>query len=73
MPTHLLTGAGAGIGEAVARVLHDRGDRLVLLARNDDRAAELAQRFPGARTLVRTLSDAGAVMLASSKSAPSGR
>ena len=57
MPTHLLTGAGAGIGEAVARVLHDRGDRLVLLARNDDRAAELAQRFPGARTLVADLAD----------------
>ena len=57
MPTHLLTGAGSGIGAAVARRLHDRGDRLVLLARTPERAAELTRNYPGAVTLVADLSD----------------
>ncbi|WP_344070047.1 SDR family oxidoreductase [Streptomyces crystallinus] len=57
MATHLITGAGSGIGAAVARRLHERGDELVLLARDAGRAKELAGRFPGARTLVADLAD----------------
>ena len=41
----LLTGAGSGIGEAVADALHTRGDDLVLLARNQQRADDLRQRY----------------------------
>ncbi|MCF6522384.1 SDR family oxidoreductase [Streptomyces sp. JJ36] len=52
MATHLITGAGSGIGAAVARRLQDRGDTLWLLARDAGRARELADAFPGARTLV---------------------
>lgn len=52
MATHLITGAGSGIGAVVARRLHERGDDLVLLARDAGRAKELAQAHPGARTLV---------------------
>ncbi|MFJ8001490.1 SDR family oxidoreductase [Streptomyces sp. NPDC096310] len=52
MATHLLTGAGSGIGAAVACRLHERGDDLILFARDAGRAKELAQAFPGARTLV---------------------
>jgi len=55
--THLITGAGSGIGEAVTRSLHERGDRLVLLARTAERAAELAAAFPGAETFVGDLAD----------------
>jgi short-subunit dehydrogenase len=61
MPTHLVTGAGSGIGAAVTEALHARGDDLILLARNDDRAAELGERFPGSRTLVADLADPEAV------------
>jgi short-subunit dehydrogenase len=61
MATHLLTGAGSGIGSAVAQALHDRGDDLVLLTRNDERAAALTQRFPGARTIVTDLADVASV------------
>ena len=44
----LITGAGSGIGQAVADVLHARGDDLVLLARNEQRVADLAERYVGA-------------------------
>ncbi|MET9549799.1 MULTISPECIES: SDR family oxidoreductase [unclassified Streptomyces] len=57
MATHVITGAGSGIGAAVARRLHARGDELVLHARDAGRAKELAAQFPGASTLVGDLSD----------------
>ena len=57
MGTHLLTGATAGIGEALAEALARRGDELVLLARSEERAERLRARFPSARTLVADLAD----------------
>ena len=61
MATHLITGAGSGIGAAVADKLAARGDDLVLLARNSDRAAELAERYAGAQTVVADLADPAAL------------
>ncbi|MET9858707.1 SDR family oxidoreductase [Streptomyces smyrnaeus] len=57
MATHVITGAGSGIGAEVARRLQDRGDTLYLLARDAGRAKELARRFDGARTLVGDLAE----------------
>lgn len=55
MAIQLITGAGSGIGAALARRLHERGDQLILLARSQQRAAELAEAFPGSSTLVADL------------------
>lgn len=59
MARHLLTGAGSGIGAALAALLHARGDELVLLARSEQRAADLAGEFPGATVLAADLADPG--------------
>ncbi|WP_031039289.1 SDR family oxidoreductase [Streptomyces sp. NRRL F-5650] len=59
MATHVITGAGSGIGAAVARRLHARGDEIVLHARDAGRAKELAAALPGAQTLVGDLSEPG--------------
>ncbi|WEV25179.1 SDR family oxidoreductase [Streptomyces sp. 71268] len=57
MGTHLITGAGSGIGTVVAERLCARGDELWLLARDAGRAKQLAERYPGARTLVGDLAE----------------
>lgn len=67
MPLHLITGAGSGIGAALARRLHERGDDLVLLARDAGRAREIAARFPGATTVVGDLAQPGRLSWALSK------
>ncbi|MCD4534384.1 SDR family oxidoreductase [Nocardioides sp. cx-169] len=61
MTSHLVTGAGSGIGAVLADRLHARGDHLVLLARSPARAADLEARYPGSDVHVVDLADPGAV------------
>jgi short-subunit dehydrogenase len=53
--THLLTGAGSGIGALLARALLERGDEVHVVARSERRATELGEQLPGARPLVADL------------------
>lgn len=52
MGTHVITGAGSGIGAVVARTLLQRGENLLLVARNAERGEELRAHYPGAQVLV---------------------
>jgi len=61
MATHLVTGAGSGIGAELAERLLERGDALVLLARSTERAHDLRADLPDATVLVADLADASAV------------
>jgi short-subunit dehydrogenase len=61
MATHLITGAGSGIGAALADRLVERGDDLVLVARSTERAHDLREDIPGATVLVADLADGRAV------------
>lgn len=61
MATHLITGAGSGIGRLVAERLHARGDRLVLVARDEPRAVDLAAAFPGSLLVVSDLARASSI------------
>ncbi len=57
MSRHVLTGAGSGIGAALARQLTERGDGLVLLARDEARREAIAAEFPAAQVLVADLAE----------------
>ncbi|HEU4811589.1 MAG TPA: SDR family oxidoreductase [Nocardioides sp.] len=59
--THLVTGAGSGIGAVLVRKLLARGDSVVVTARSEERAADLRAEHPGAIVLVADLADAAAV------------
>ena len=55
MATHLVTGAGSGIGAVLAERLLERGDEVWMLARSTERAHDLRADFPGATVLVADL------------------
>ncbi|MDF2509850.1 MAG: short-chain dehydrogenase [Microbacterium sp.] len=67
MSTHLLTGAGSGIGAVLAGRLLDRGDSVVALARDAGRARQIAADLPGASVVVGDLAQPGRLSWALSK------
>lgn len=70
---HLVTGAGSGIGSAIARRLLARGDEVWLLARDAGRARQLAEALPGAQTLVGDLAEPSRLSWAFGHQAPPDR
>jgi len=65
--THLITGAGSGIGAVLARRLLARGDQVVAVARDLGRARTIAAELPGVSTLVADLANPGRISWALSK------
>ena len=61
MNTYVITGAGSGIGQAVADRLHARGDMLYLPARTAESAERIGARLPQARPFVADLADPAAL------------
>lgn len=59
--THLVTGAGSGIGAVLAERLLERGDTLWLVARSTERAHDLRADLPDATVLVADLADPTAI------------
>ena len=57
MATHLLTGAGSGIGAILAQRLLERGDKLVVVARSEARAHDLRMDLGDTTVLVADLAD----------------
>jgi len=64
----LVTGATGGLGQAIARALHQRGARLFLVGRREDVLVELASELDGAKWLTVDLADPAAVEELISKS-----
>lgn len=57
--TVLITGGSGGIGSALARKLVDRGDRVVLFARNEDRLQRVADELGGETVSLAVAGDSG--------------
>ena len=71
MATHLITGAGSGIGALLAARLLERGDSLLLPARSAERVSDLRAALPGATVLVADLADTAAVEAVADRLPPS--
>lgn len=57
----IVTGASMGIGESLARLLHERGARVVLAARSREKLAALAKELPGSLAIETDMREGRAV------------
>lgn len=59
--TALVTGATGGIGEAIAKALHDAGAKIAISGTREEKLQEVAAKLSGAVILPCNLKDSGAV------------
>ncbi|MCC3160404.1 SDR family NAD(P)-dependent oxidoreductase [Hymenobacter sp. 15J16-1T3B] len=59
--TALITGGGSGIGLALAQLLSENGNRVIITGRNEQRLQQAAAQVPGATALACDVTDAAAV------------
>ncbi len=59
--TILMTGGGSGIGEALARRLHDRGDTVIVAGRRREALEKAAQGRPGIVPMAFDVADAASI------------
>lgn len=66
MKTYIISGAGSGIGKAMAQQLAQEGHQIILLGRNKDRLAEVKSALSGEKHLVLTadIADKNSVLAA---------
>ena len=55
--TILITGAGTGMGLVAAKALADRGNRIIMVARNAERLHEEAAKLPNAQAFACDIAD----------------
>jgi uncharacterized oxidoreductase len=59
--TVLITGGGSGIGLALAQLLTENGNRVILTGRNEARLQQAAAQLPGATALACDVNDPASV------------
>ncbi|UOQ51123.1 SDR family oxidoreductase [Hymenobacter cellulosivorans] len=59
--TALITGGGSGIGLAIARVLSQQGNRVIITGRNEARLQQAAAELPGVTPIACDVNDAASV------------
>lgn len=62
--TVVITGAGSGLGRALARALSGLGNTLFLMSRNAEKLAKVASELPDARAIACDITDSGSVAAA---------
>jgi uncharacterized oxidoreductase len=59
--TVFITGATSGIGQGLAEALYERGNRVIVSGRREERLQEICRKYPGMRSYALDVRDRGAI------------